>query len=360
MTAISVFDRGSTVQRASVSAGEIGKLWGLGEIQIGDTIGEMRTAATHHQFAPPTLETVVVPRHPDDKGRLRVALTQLAEQDPLINVRQDDTRQEISVSLYGEVQKEVIQATLATDFDIDVVFREITPIYIERPIGAGDAIELLGKADNPFLATVGLRIEPAPIDLGVEFRLQVDVRSVPLYVYKSVESFRHAVAETVRNTLQQGLYGWQVTDCTVTMTDSGYSSPGSTAGDFRKLTPLVLMNALQQAGTEVCEPIHRFHLEGPADALQSIFRVLAQLRADPQAPKVSSSSFALDGEIAAARMHLLQQQLRALTHGEGVLEFAFDRYRTVGGEIPTRPRSDHNPLNREEYLLHLTRRFASG
>ena len=70
MTAISVFDRGSAVPRASVSAGEIGKLWGLGEIQIGDAVGRSRTAVEHH-FAPPTLETVVVPRNPDDKGALR-------------------------------------------------------------------------------------------------------------------------------------------------------------------------------------------------------------------------------------------------------------------------------------------------
>ena len=81
-------------------------------------------------------------------------------------------------------------------------------------------------------------------------------------------SFYKAVEETVRETLHQGLYGWQVTDCMVTMTHSGYL--GSPAGrsmsprDFRNLTPLVLMCALQQAGTVVCEPIHRFHLEIPA------------------------------------------------------------------------------------------------
>ena len=95
--------------------------------------------------------------------RLRVALGQLAEQDPLINVRQDDTRQEISVSLYGEVQKEVIGATLAIDFGLDVGFRKTTTICIERPIGTGAAVERLHKAPNPFLATVGLRIEPAAV-----------------------------------------------------------------------------------------------------------------------------------------------------------------------------------------------------
>ena len=361
VTAVSVFDRGSTVRRASVSAGEIGKLWGLGEIQIGDAVGRSRTAVEQHHFAPPTLETVVVPRSPDDKGALRVALAQLAEQDPLINVRQDDTRQEISVSLYGEVQKEVIQATLANDFDLDVGFRETTTICIERPVGTGAAVERLREAPNPFLATVGLRIEPAAVGSGVEFRLEVELGSMPIAFFRAVEA-------TVRETLPQGLYGWQVTDCTVTMTHSGYlprqshahqgfsKSMSSTGADFRNLTPLVLMSALKQAGTIVYEPIHRFHLELPPDTLGPLLPVLARLRAVPQTPTMWGSTCTLEGDIPASRVHELRQQLPALTRGEGVLECAFDRYQPVSGTIPTRPRSDHNPLHREEYLLRVARR----
>jgi ribosomal protection tetracycline resistance protein len=347
VTAISVFDRGSAVQRASVSAGEIGKLWGLGEVQIGDAIGTPQANAEHH-FAPPTLETVVIPSSADDKGRLRVALDQLAEQDPLIDVRQDDTRQEISVSLYGEVQKEVIQATLANDFDVDVGFRETTTICIERPIGAGAAVETLGKADNPFLATVGLRIEAAP-NAGVRYEVAREVLgTLPL-------AFFNAVEESVHDSLRQGVHGWQVTDCAVTMTHSGYC-PVSTARDFRLLTPLVLMSALKQAGTVVCEPIDRFRLELPADTLGATLPVLARLHAAPEAPEVRGSSGILEGEVPAGRVHELRQQLRALTRGEGVLECVFDRYEPIPGEIPTRPRSDHNPLNRKEYLLRVARR----
>ena len=101
-------------------------LWGLTDSRIGDTIGEAPARVPDHQFAPPTLETVITPLDPGNRARLRVALDQLAEQDPLINVRQDDAVQEISVWLYGEVQKEVIGTTLATDFGIDVSFRETT------------------------------------------------------------------------------------------------------------------------------------------------------------------------------------------------------------------------------------------
>jgi ribosomal protection tetracycline resistance protein len=66
----------------------------------------------------------------------------------------------------------------------------------------------------------------------------------------------------------------------------------------------------------------------------------------------------LEGEIPAARVHALQQQLPALTRGEGVLESAFERYQPVRGAIPARPRTDRNPLNRKEYLLHAARGAA--
>jgi len=354
VTAIRVFDGGPSVRGTAVAAGQIGKLWGLNAAHIGDAIGAPRPGAERH-FAPPTLETIIVPRRAADRGALHAALVRLVEQDPLITLRTDDLHKELFVSLYGEVQKEVIQATLADEFGIAVAFHETITMCVERPRGPGAAVEMLGAATNPFLATVGLRIDPAPPQTGVTFRSEVKVETVPLYVYKAVEAFEHAIAGAVRDTLRQGLYGWPVTDYAVTLTHSGYVPPASSARDFRLLTPLVVMGALQQAGTTVCEPLHRFHLEIPADTLGPLMPVLARLRAIPHTPAMRGAWCTLEGEIPAARVHELQQQLPALTRGDGVLDDAFDHYAPVQGTIPTRPRSDHNPLNRKEYLLHVLR-----
>ncbi len=361
VTAIRVFDRGSTAQRDAVTAGEIGKLWGLGDIQIGDAIGVVSPAAVEHHFAPPTLETVVVPERAADKGALHVALAQLAEQDPLIGLRQDDLRQETFVSLYGEVQKEVIQATLADEFAIEVSFRESTTICIERPVGSGHDVEFMKDDANPFLASVGLRIDPAPVGTGVQFGLEIELGALPLAFLKAVEV-------TVRKTLDQGLHGWEVIDCTVTLTHSGYAprqshahqgfskSMSSTGEDFRNLTPLVVMSALKAAGTRVYEPMHRFRLEIPADTFGAIVPVLAGMRAVPQEAVMRGTAYLLHGEVPAAQVHGLEQRLPSLTRGEGVLECEFDRYEPVRGTVPSRPRTDQNPLNRKEYLLHVQRR----
>lgn len=363
VSAVTVFEDGGEVPVSAVGAGRIGRLKGLTGIRIGDSVGEARAEAGRRHFAPPTLETVVVPVRPEDRGSLHVALGRLAEQDPLIAVRRDDLRQEVSLSLYGEVQKEVIQATLADEFGVDVTFRETTTICLERPAGTGAAVEIIDTDPNPFLATVGLRVDPAPYGSGVEFRREVELGSMPYSLMRAVE-------ETVLSTLTQGIHGWQVTDCAVTQTHSGYwprqshshgtfdKSMSSTAGDFRNLTPLVLMDALRRAGTQVYEPMHRFRLELPTDTFGALVPVLARLRAVPGPPGMRGALCTLEGELPAARVHELQQLLPGLTRGEGMLESAFDGHRPVTGPVPDRPRTDHDPLHRKEYLLRTVRRVA--
>src|SRR5262249_44832933 len=120
----------------------------------------------------------------------------------------------------------------------------------------------------------------------------------------------------------------------------------------------VVMSALREAGTIVNEPIHRFRLDTPADTLGSVLPALARLRAVPQTPTIQGSSCTVEGDIPAARVHELRLQLSSLTRGEGVLECAFDRYEPVDGSIPTRPRWDRNPLDRDEYLLRVAGRTA--
>ncbi len=378
VTAVSVFDRGPAIPRPSVGAGQIGVLRGLGGIRIGDMVagpdgwqpggasrasGRALSRPDQRYFDPPTLETVVSARRPADRGALFAALAQLAEQDPLIGVRRDDARQEVAVSLYGEVQKQVIEATLADEFGVDVTFRASMTICIERPAARGAAAEIIDTPPNPFLATVGLRVDPAPAGSGVRFGLEIEAGALP-------RAFLTAIEETVLATLRQGIYGWQVTDCAVTLIRSGYwprqshahgtfdASMSSTAGDFRNLTPLVLMSALRRAGTVVHEPVQRFRLEIPAETVSALLPVLAALRAGPGAPELRGPSCVLGGEIPAAGVQELRQRLSGLTHGEGTLEVSFSHYQPVRGDNPRRPRSDHNPLNRREYLLRTARRVG--
>jgi ribosomal protection tetracycline resistance protein len=362
VTALRVFSEGDTEQRDVVRAGEIAKLWGLAEIQVGDWLGEPRGVVEHH-FAPPTFEAVMAPADPADGQRLRVALSQLAEQDPLIDVRQDDTRGETSVSLYGEVQREVIEATLAKEYGLAVEFRETTTICIERPAGTGEAVEILNTPTNPFHADLGLRIESALPGSGVKVLAApgIDPRDAPLYVFKTFDGFVEHMDEYVRGALEEGLHGWQVTDCVVTITEVAYSladgppsrrGPMPTARDIKNLTPLVLLQALGQCGSTVCEPVFRVSAEVPSDAVGSVLAALGRLGGAPATPSLRGELSVLETTLPASRLQELRRRLPGLTAGEGVLESELAGYHPVVGEPPVRRRTTPDPLNLDEYLAH--------
>jgi ribosomal protection tetracycline resistance protein len=360
VTAITVFEAGEAVQRPSVSAGGVAKLWGLDAARVGDRIGSVEESRAEFRFSPPTLESIVVPRDPAARALLATALSQLAEQDPLINVQQNDLRHEISVSLYGEVQQEVIAATLAREYGIEVGFHDPTPICVERVIGSASAVDELAERSNPFLAGIGFRVEAAPIDSGLAFAVDVELRSIPLYVYKTVPNFAAAMEEYVRATLDEGLAGWRVTDCSVTMIHCGYASPGTGARDYRRLTPLVLMRALAAAGTRVCEPFVEARIETPVESTPAVFSALSRLGAGSPAVTHDGDVAVFVSTLPANRLSDLQRQLPGLTGGEGLVETHFAGYEPVAGAVPTRPRRTISALNRDEYLSRLAGRMRGG
>jgi ribosomal protection tetracycline resistance protein len=346
ITAIDRFASGATCTVACAAAGEIIGLHGLRSAQIGDQIGEPDPVAeAGSAFPPPALESAVHPVRPDQVTHLRSALEHLAEQDPLISLRQRNDAGEISIRLYGEVQKEVVLDTLAREYGVDAWFGPSQTICIERVTGAGEALDAIGDPDNPFAATVGFRVEAGRLGSGARYVRELG--ALPLAFYRAIE-------ETVHQTLLQGLFGWEVTDCVVTLSERGMT-PASTAADFRLLTPLVLMQALHRAGTEVREPIEDLELEIPEESFGPVCGVLIAARATLQDTVPHGAMLRITCQAPSAELRSIEQQLPGLTRGEGSWESHFAGYRPVTGVPPKRERVGPNPLNRAAYLAEVAR-----
>ena len=369
-TSIKVFAPAGAPRRDVIAAGEMAAVRGLGTVRVGDAIGEPPPGQdVTARFPRPALEAVVFPLRAEQSGSLRAALAQLAEQDPLIDVRQDDHRHEISVSLYGEVQKEVIGATLEREYGIAAGFRETTTVCIERPAGIAEAEEVIyakthtnitGRSSplstNPFPATLAFRIEPALPGSGIEFRSEVGVRFVPLYLFHTVETFVTQMEAYVREALTEGLAGWQVTDCRVTMTDSGYMSPVTSPADYRRLTQLVLTTALDRAGTWVYEPLADLALEMPASAAPGTLAILGRLGGRVRGQLSANGVSKVDAVMPVSSVRSLQARLPGLSMGEGILETRPGGYQPVGENPPRRERSGPSPLDRDAWLASLAKR----
>jgi ribosomal protection tetracycline resistance protein len=328
-TSVNTFTTGTATAAAPAHPGEIAKIVGLSDIEIGDQLGTWDPALGGRHFPPPGLEAVVLARDPADRPALFEALRRLSEQDPLINARLDGIDQELTVSLYGEVQKEVLAARLATEFGVEAEFLGTRTVYIERVSGVGEALEQVPTQN----ATLGLRVEPGPVGSGVDYRLAVERGWL-------LPSFHTAVEDTLSTELREGPFGWRVTDCVVTLTQSRYSAPTPPAGYFRWLTSVVLREALQVAGTTVCAPASEFEVEIPAGSISQVLRELQAAGAALQPPVMGQTRCRVTGVIATEQVQGFEQRLPSLTQGEGIFFSQPAGYEPVQGPPPTRAGGD--------------------
>lgn len=346
---ICLFHNGNVVQASIVPSGEFCKVWGLNDIKIGDIIGERTRYIKDIHFAEPQMEAAIDAVSKERIHDLYAALMELCEEDPLIKVWKDDHK-ELYIRLFGEVQKEVIETTLFEKYNLQVTFSNTRVVCIEKPIGIGNSVEVMGEKANPFYATIGFEVERGELNSGITYNLGVELGSLPLAFHKAIE-------DTVFQTLKQGLYGWEVTDIIVTLTHTGYASPVTTASDFRNLTPLVLMNALKQAETHVYEPINEFELTVPEHAISTAMYKLAAVPATFAEPILYNDSYQLTGSLPVAKTENFKRMLHSFTEGDGIFTTKPAGFTKLMAPFPTRKRVDYNPLNRKDYLLHVLKAY---
>ncbi|MEW8984229.1 MAG: tetracycline resistance ribosomal protection protein [Bacillus anthracis] len=345
-----MFHNGNAVQTSTVPSGDFCKVWGLNNIKIGDIIGERTDYIKDIHFAEPQMEAAINAVPKERIHDLYAALMELCEEDPLIKVWKDDIHNELYIRLFGEVQKEVIETTLYEKYNLQVTFSNTRVVCMEKPIGIESSVEVMGEKANPFYATVGFKVERGELNSGITYKLGVELGSLPLAFHKAIE-------DTVFQTLKQGLYGWEVTDISVTLTHTGYASPVTTASDFRNLTPLVLMDALKQAETYVYEPVNEFELTVPKQAISTAMYKLAAIPATFSEPIFNNDSYHLTGSLPVAKTENFQRMLHSFTEGEGFFTTKPAGYKKLKAPFPTRKRVDNNPLNRKDYLLHVLKAY---
>jgi ribosomal protection tetracycline resistance protein len=297
---------GNRLREAPVLAGRIGVLRGLEHAAVGDGLGVLEPGRGPRHFPPPGLEAAIRPVDPARRADLHRALLELADADPLIDVRVDEVEGEIAVSLYGEVQREVLGTRLAEEFGIDVEILPTRVVHVERLAGTGEARRDSATGN----AQVGLLLEPAEPGTGVRYVMGVERGYL-------LPSFHTAIETTVHEQLQRGLQGWRVVDCVVTLVHGRFHAATPSAGEFRRLTALAFRTALCQAGTLVCAPWSRIEVRMPEAALPAALSLLVELGGTPAEITTAGERATLVAELATAEVDVYERRVPDLTSGLG-------------------------------------------
>lgn len=196
----------------------------------------------------PLLQTTVEPSKPQQREMLLDALLEISDSDPLLRYYVDSATHEIILSFLGKVQMEVTCALLQEKYHVEIEIKEPTVIYMERPLKKAEYTIHIEVPPNPFWASIGLSVAQLPLGSGVQYESSVSLGYLN-------QSFQNAVMEGIRYGCEQGLYGWNVTDCKICFKYGLYYSPVSTPADFRMLAPIVLEQVLKKSWNRIVRAI---------------------------------------------------------------------------------------------------------
>ena len=348
ITEMRIPSNGEIVQADIACCGEIAIL-SNDTLKLNDILGntELLPRKAWEENPTPLLRTTVEPQKPEQRELLLNALTEIADTDPLLHYYVDTITHEIILSFLGKVQLEVICSLLIERYHVNINVKEPTVIYLERPSKAANHTIHIEVPPNPFWASIGLSVTPLPMGSGVQYESKVSIGYLN-------QSFQNAIAEGVRHGLEQGLYGWEVTDCKICFEYGLYYSPVSTPADFRFLAPVVLEQALKKCGTQLLEPYLSFTLYAPQEYLSRAYNDAPKYCAEIESTQLKNDEVIFKGKIPARYIGEYRNDLNFYTNGRSVCLTELKGYQESLGEPVFQTRRPNSRLDKVRHMFNKT------
>lgn len=312
LTEIYIPSNGEMIQTKTVCSGDI-FIIPNNTLRLNDIIGNEKLLPCNvwNDKTVPILRTRIEPIKIEEREKLLDALTEIADTDPLLRYYVDTITHEIIISFLGTVQLEVICSLLIEKYHINIRIEDPTVIYLEKPLQKADYTIHIEVPPNPFWASIGLSITPLPIGSGIQYESKVSLGYLN-------QSFQNAVREGINYGLEQGLYGWEVTDCKICFEYGVYYSPVSTPSDFRFLAPIVLEQTLKKAGTQLLEPYLSFILFTPQEYFSRAYNDAQKHCAIIETSQSKNDEVIFTGHIPARCINEYRNTLTLYTNGQAV------------------------------------------
>ena len=346
LTEIYIPSNGEMIQTKTVCSGDI-FIIPNNTLRLNDIIGNEKLLPCNvwNDKTVPILRTRIEPIKIEEREKLLDALTEIADTDPLLRYYVDTITHEIIISFLGTVQLEVICSLLIEKYHINIRIEDPTVIYLEKPLQKADYTIHIEVPPNPFWASIGLSITPLPIGSGIQYESKVSLGYLN-------QSFQNAVREGIDYGLEQGLYGWEVTDCKICFEYGVYYSPVSTPSDFRFLAPIVLEQTLKKAGTQLLEPYLSFILFTPQGYLSRAYNDAQKHCAIIETSQSKNDEIIFTGHIPVRCINEYRNTLTLYTNGQAVFLTELKDYQIATCEPVIQSRRPNNRIDKVRHMFN--------
>ena len=343
---IKSFSGAKYIDSGTVKSGDIAAVCGLPSAKTGHFIGSV-AVSEHSKLVNPFLRVRVTPSDNDalKLPSLAAALGELSDEEPYIDAKWENGQKEITISTTGKIQLEVIDNLLKERYGLSASFSPPTVIYKETPSGKG-----LARASytmpKPCWAVVEFLFEPMPRGYGVSYHGRLPSNQC-FYRYQS------HIRTSFNSCLEQGLYGWEVTDFKCTLIGGEHHTIHTHPLDFFVCTPMAFMNGLRDIGSTVLEPLLKIRVTAPAELSGKLLSEIVKMGGEFDTPMTHSETVALEAIVPVATSMDFPTKLAVISSGKAVLNQSFYGYRECrDGLEHINPRRGVNPLDRAKWILY--------
>ncbi|MBQ5592580.1 MAG: TetM/TetW/TetO/TetS family tetracycline resistance ribosomal protection protein [Clostridia bacterium] len=325
--------------------GDVAAVCGLPSARTGNFIGSLAVSDSA-RLVNPFLRVKVTPSDSDPLKipALAAALAELSDEEPYIDAKWENGQKEITISTTGKIQLEVLANLLKERYDLSADFSPPTVIYKETPSGTGFA-RARYTMPKPCWAVVEFLFEPMPRGYGVSYHGRLPSNQC-FYRYQS------HIRTSFNSCLEQGLYGWEVTDFKCTLVGGEHHTIHTHPLDFFVCTPMAFMNGLSEIGSTVLEPLLKIRVTAPEELSGKVFSEIIKMGGEYDAPVIRSGIATLEAIVPVATSMNFPERLATLSSGKAVLSQSFYGYRECrDGEEHISPRRGVNPLDRSKWIL---------
>ncbi len=331
----------------TLRAGEIGIVYGLGDVGIGHVLGEesvLPRRVEPGKLRTPLITVQAIPDKAENMQALRVACEVLAGEDPLLHVRYSRETGELNLQVMGTIQLEILTEELRERFELAVTFSKPAVIYKETIAKAAYGFAAY-VAPKPCWAIMKFLIEPGERGSGVTFESKVHVRDILL-------RYQHQVEQALPLALNQGRLGWQVTDVKITLVEGNHHQFHTHPLDFIVATPWAIQDGLVQGGSTLLEPILHVKFLLPPECVGRVMSDVATMRGEVTSSLSEGERVAMTALLPVATSMDYASTLASLTSGRGSMSVRLDGYRDCPLELgATAKRRNVDPLDTSRYIL---------
>lgn len=320
-----------TKKVSRIPEGDIAAIGKLDPVAAGDLLGASGAQKIRLNFKKrfPVYQLSIATKDRKDDVRLSGALQKLVDEDAGLNVVHDQTTHEILLQGQGEPHLRSVLDRLKSRFNVEVSTALPSTPYKES-LRKNAEVRGRHKKQTGGHGQFGdcvIQVKPLPRGDGFEFVDKITGGAIPRQWIPAVEA-------GVKDAMTKGAIGFPVVDVSVTLIDGSFHAVDSSEHSFQQAGRLGMVEAMQQCGSVLLEPIEKLSIYTPSSGT----------------PKINSAVSAHNGQILGFEPregwagwdrvdvylpHNERQnfiiELRSLTQGLATFEAAFDHMVEVTG-----------------------------